>query len=56
MQGDLSSPKRTASKYDYVKIKVWLGDQGQQHYYILSRYLVSMTLNFIKVPEDKVRE
>ena len=31
-----------ASKYDYVKVRVWLQDAG--HYYVLSRFLVSRAL------------
>lgn len=34
-----------SSKYDFVKVKVWLED----HYYILSRFLVSRVLNVTKV-------
>lgn len=41
-------------KYDYVKIKVWLGE-NLDHYYILSRFLISRTLTVTKVPQDKVR-
>jgi hypothetical protein len=46
--------KAASSKYDYVKIKVWLGD-NLEHYYILSRYLISRMLTVTKVPQDKVR-
>ena len=46
--------KASGSKYDYVKIRVWLGE-GQEHYYILSRFLISRTLTVTKVPQDKVR-
>ena len=35
-----------SSKYDFVKVKVWLED----HYYVLSRFLVSRVLNVTKVP------
>jgi hypothetical protein len=45
---------RPTSKYDYIKIKVWLGDH-HQHYYILSRYLICRILTFIRVPQDMVR-
>ena len=44
---------RPTSKYDYIKIKVWLGDH-HKHYYILSRYLICRILTFIRVPQDKV--
>jgi 2-phosphoglycerate kinase len=37
-----------SSKYDYVKVKVWLHD----HYYVLSRFLVSRMLALIAVPAD----
>jgi len=53
--GAAKTTLRPTSKYDYIKIKVWLGDQ-QQHYYILSRYLISRMLTFIRVPQDKVRK
>ena len=47
-------PRKIQSKYDYVKIKVWLGSD-HDHYYILSRYLVSRTLTFTnKVPQETV--
>jgi 2-phosphoglycerate kinase len=36
-----------SSKYDFVKVKVWLED----HYYILSRFLVSRVLNVTKVDQ-----
>ena len=42
------------SKYDYIKIKVWLG-KDLEHYYILSRFLISRILTVTKVPQDKVR-
>jgi hypothetical protein len=38
----------TASKYDFVKIKVWLGENAD-HYYVLSRFLVSRMLLVTKV-------
>lgn len=44
--------KVSTSKYDFVKIRVWLGTQPQ-HYYVLSRYLISRTLTVTKVPQDK---
>ena len=34
-----------ASKYDLVKVRVWLED----HYYVLSRFLVSRMLTVTKV-------
>ncbi|KAH9562771.1 hypothetical protein CY35_05G089100 [Sphagnum magellanicum] len=39
----------TASKYDFVKIKVWLGENAD-HYYVLSRFLVSRMLLVTKIP------
>ena len=47
------SKKAPTSKYDYVKIKVWLGE-NQEHYYILSRFLISRMLTVTRVPQDKV--
>ena len=44
--------KVSTSKYDFVKIRVWLGTQPQ-HYYVLSRYLISRTLTVTKLPQDK---
>lgn len=37
--------KRNQSKYDFVKVRVWVGD----HFYVLSRYLVSRSLVGTKV-------
>ncbi|GLT40265.1 hypothetical protein SLA2020_144140 [Shorea laevis] len=38
-----------ASKYDFVKVKVWLGDNAD-HYYVLSRFLLSRMLTVTKIP------
>ena len=43
---------KASSKYDYIKIKVWLG-KDLDHYYILSRFLISRLLTVTKVPQDK---
>lgn len=49
-QGSRSQPTRgTASKYDFVKVKVWLGANAD-HYYILSRFLISRMLLVTKIP------
>ncbi|KAG0631893.1 hypothetical protein M758_1G287600 [Ceratodon purpureus] len=49
-QGSGSQPTRgTASKYDFVKVKVWLGANAD-HYYILSRFLISRMLLVTKIP------
>lgn len=37
--------KRNQSKYDFVKVRVWVGD----HFYVLSRYLVCRALVSTKV-------
>ncbi|RCV47019.1 hypothetical protein SETIT_9G577500v2 [Setaria italica] len=43
-------PSRNASsKYDFVKVKVWLGDNAD-HYYVLSRFLLSRMLTVTKIP------
>ncbi|XP_043718249.1 uncharacterized protein LOC122666174 isoform X2 [Telopea speciosissima] len=43
-------PARNASsKYDFVKVKVWLGDNAD-HYYVLSRFLLSRMLTVTKIP------
>ncbi|XP_010919578.2 uncharacterized protein [Elaeis guineensis] len=45
-----SLPARNASsKYDFVKVKVWLGDNAD-HYYVLSRFLLSRMLTVTKIP------
>ena len=39
--------KHSSSKYDFVKVRVWLKDRtadGSEHYYVLSRFLVSRML------------
>ncbi|CAM6098838.1 unnamed protein product [Calypogeia fissa] len=42
-------PRQTSSKYDFVKVRVWLGDNSD-HYYVLSRFLVSRMLTVTKIP------
>ncbi|KAL3521412.1 hypothetical protein ACH5RR_019561 [Cinchona calisaya] len=43
-------PSRSgSSKYDFVKVKVWLGDNAD-HYYVLSRFLLSRMLTVTKIP------
>ena len=49
----LRDPGIKGSKYDYVKIKVWVGSE-LEHYYILSRFLIARTLTVTKVPQEKV--
>ncbi|XWS47679.1 hypothetical protein CRYUN_Cryun13aG0004700 [Craigia yunnanensis] len=44
-----SSPRNASSKYDFVKVKVWLGDNAD-HYYVLSRFLLSRMLTVTKIP------
>ena len=44
----------SSSNYDYVKIKVRLGTH-LEHYYILSRFLLSRMLTVITLPQHKVR-
>ncbi|GBG60787.1 hypothetical protein CBR_g12525 [Chara braunii] len=46
---DHRPPRHTTSKYDFVKVKVWLGDHND-HYYVLSRFLVSRTLTLTQIP------
>ncbi|KAI4302834.1 hypothetical protein MLD38_038535 [Melastoma candidum] len=41
--------RNASSKYDYVKVKVWLGDKCD-HYYVLSRFLLSRMLTVTKIP------
>eukprot|EP00897_Mesotaenium_endlicherianum_P007861 jgi/Mesen1/7102/ME000369S06424 len=42
-------PRHTSSKYDFVKVRVWLGDNSD-HYYVLSRFLVSRMLTVTRIP------
>lgn len=44
--------RKAASKYDFVKVKVWLGEE-RCHYYVLSRFLVSRSLTVTKMPHLK---
>ncbi len=37
-----------------LQVKVWLGE-NQDHYYVLSRFLISRMLTVTKVPMNKVR-
>ncbi|PRW57326.1 P-loop containing nucleoside triphosphate hydrolases superfamily isoform 1 [Chlorella sorokiniana] len=41
-----------SSNYDYVKVKIRLGSQ-LEHYYILSRFLLSRVLTVITLPQHK---
>ncbi|XVF54955.1 hypothetical protein PTKIN_Ptkin05aG0222300 [Pterospermum kingtungense] len=43
-----ASPRHASSKYDFVKVKVWLGDNAD-HYYVLSRFLLSRMLTVTKI-------
>lgn len=43
------STRNTSSKYDFVKVKVWLGDNAD-HYYVFSRFLLSRMLTVTKIP------
>ncbi|KFM28805.1 2-phosphoglycerate kinase [Auxenochlorella protothecoides] len=45
-------PGRAGSKYDFVKVRVWLGED-QAHWYTLSRFLISRTLTVTQIPADK---
>ncbi|KAL1215058.1 hypothetical protein V5N11_007639 [Cardamine amara subsp. amara] len=47
-----SSPRNASSKYDFVKVKVWLGDNAD-HYYVLSRFLVCRMLTVTKIPNHE---
>ena len=52
-----SAPPMTGlagSKYDFVKVRVWLGP-NRAHWYTLSRFLISRTLTASRIPQDKVR-
>ncbi|KAK4351165.1 hypothetical protein RND71_030478 [Anisodus tanguticus] len=42
------STRNASSKYDFVKVKVWLGDNAD-HYYVLSRFLLSRMLTVTKI-------
>uniref|UniRef100_A0A0D6R5I0 2-phosphoglycerate kinase n=1 Tax=Araucaria cunninghamii TaxID=56994 RepID=A0A0D6R5I0_ARACU len=41
--------RNTTSKYDFVKVRVWLGENAD-HYYVLSRFLLSRMLTVTKIP------
>ncbi|KAL6847707.1 hypothetical protein ACP4OV_022495 [Aristida adscensionis] len=41
--------RNASSKYDFVKVKVWLGDDAH-HHYVLSRFLLSRMLTVTKIP------
>ncbi|GMH08777.1 hypothetical protein Nepgr_010617 [Nepenthes gracilis] len=43
------STRNASSKYDFVKVKVWLGDNAD-HYYVLSRFLLCRMLTVTKIP------
>ncbi|EIE20940.1 hypothetical protein COCSUDRAFT_54287 [Coccomyxa subellipsoidea C-169] len=44
--------RHSASKYDFVKVKVWVGE-NLAHYYVLSRFLISRMLTVTKIPQMK---
>ena len=48
-----SGVKRASSKYDFVKVRVWLSDDDSDtapaHHYVLSRFLVSRVLTVTKM-------
>ncbi|KXZ45168.1 hypothetical protein GPECTOR_57g458 [Gonium pectorale] len=50
--GPQTKKRAVSSKYDVHKVKVWLGDQ-LDHYYILSRFLISRSLTITKIPSTK---
>lgn len=41
--------RNASSRYDFVKVKVWLGDNAD-HYYVFSRFLLSRMLTVTKIP------
>nr|XP_043638654.1 uncharacterized protein LOC122609775 [Erigeron canadensis] len=47
-----SGTRNASSKYDFVKVKVWLGDNAD-HYYVLSRFLLSRMLTVTKIPNHE---
>lgn len=47
--GRRPATRNASSKYDFVKVKVWLGDNAD-HYYVLSRFLLSRMLTVTKIP------
>ncbi|XP_060211487.1 uncharacterized protein LOC132638710 [Lycium barbarum] len=49
MASPFISKLNDSSKYDFVKVKVWLGD-NDDHYYVLSRFLLSRMLTVTKIP------
>ncbi|GFH11026.1 uncharacterized protein HaLaN_06454, partial [Haematococcus lacustris] len=46
------SKRSSASKYDMIKVKVWLGEQ-LEHHYILSRFLICRILTVTRIPHAK---
>ena len=56
--------KHSSSKYDFVKVRVWLKDgdssrdaaDSREHYYVLSRFLVSRVLTVTQMTyRDSIR-
>ncbi|GJD05804.1 hypothetical protein Gasu2_02530 [Galdieria sulphuraria] len=45
--------KGVSSRYDYVKVRVWL---GSQYYYVLSRFSVSQILMLCRVPQKEAQK
>ncbi|KAJ9526783.1 hypothetical protein QJQ45_017477 [Haematococcus lacustris] len=46
------SKRSSASKYDMIKVNVWLGEQ-LEHHYILSRFLICRILTVTRIPHAK---
>ena len=46
-QPELEKQPKSYSKYDMIKVKVHIED----HFYVLSRYLISRHLRMIAIPE-----
>lgn len=47
------SIKGASSRYDYVKVRVWL---GSKYYYVLSRFSVSQILMLCRVPQKEAQK
>eukprot|EP00775_Hariotina_reticulata_P011609 gene11609-11753_t len=53
LKAEVRDLKRTGtSKYDFFKVKVWLGE-NMDHYYVLSRFLICRMLTVTKIPYIK---
>ena len=51
---DTTTVPKATSKYDFVKVKVWVEPAFEQHW-VLSRFLLARSLSAAGLPSEAVR-